>query len=90
MASLSLRADIRHALPLATVRELWDAKDPLSLVNLERNTTTDRYGVSYWLNGDATVKARIMARFSITEYVLATKHIWMGYNGERAMLWTCD
>lgn len=77
MASLSLRADIRHALPLATVRELWDAKDPLSLVNLERNTTTDRYGVSYWLNGDATVKARIMARFSITEYVLATKHMRM-------------
>lgn len=89
LTSVSLYTDIRRALPVATVRELWDAKDPLSLVNLERNTTTDRYGVSYWLNGDETVKARIIARFSLTEYVLSSKHTRMAYTGERVMMWAC-
>lgn len=64
-----LLSDVRTAIAPSTVTALWDTKDKLGIFNTERNTSTDRYGVSLWLWGDDVAKERIKAHFSLTESV---------------------
>lgn len=50
-------------IPLATVHELWNTTNPLSIFSVKRVNTSTRVGVSHWLNGDADMRDTLMAHF---------------------------
>ena len=53
-------------IPLATVRRLWDPTDVYSIMNVDRGSAAERYGISYWLWGDVDVRDTIAMHFGIT------------------------
>lgn len=60
--------DPGHALPLATVKALWNESDPLALFNTDRLNTSVRYGVARWLRNDPDSRDLIMLRFKLNDY----------------------
>jgi len=52
-----------QAIPLETVKALWDTSDRLSIFNVETVNSTVRFGISYWLNADANMRDTLLARF---------------------------
>lgn len=53
-------------IPLATVRRLWNPDDEYAIFNIGRASASERYGISYWLWGDADVQDAITRHFGLT------------------------
>ncbi len=64
-------------IPLATVRRLWNPKDKYAIFNIDRESASVRYGISYWLWGDADVKDALMTHFGLSNNQFTMLRIYL-------------
>ena len=62
------------------MKRLWDPTDQYSMLNIDRYNASVRYGVSYWLWGDADVVETLTTRYGLTMCASRCRSIQRGYS----------